>query len=136
MRWKLYYGDGTTFCDADGSWEEAPSRNAQALVTEDDDAGFQLNEGSDGWIQNYVWWPGALRPWGVDRFGTLDYLVEVRALNVGDTIATLSLLDLAVSGVKIGRSIGTKRFLEIHAQAAADDYFPSKSARLRGEREA
>lgn len=135
MKWKLYYGDGSTFSDEDGSWEDAPALDVQALVCEDSDVGYELNEGSDGWIQNYIWWPEASRPWGVDAYGSLDYLVEVGALELGEPISTMSLQDLIDAGMKIGRSINSKRFEEIHQRAARDDYFPAKSARTRMERE-
>jgi len=134
MKWKLYYGDGTTFCDEDGAWEDAPSRNVQALVTDHKDVGYEVNEGSDGWLQNYIWWPGAAAPWGTDSYGTLDYLVEVGALEMGEPISSLSMQELIDAGVKIGRTINTSRFVEIHMEAAHDDYFPPKSARTRKER--
>lgn len=134
LKWKLYYGDGYTFSDQDGEWEDAPSLNVQALVTEHPDVGYELNEGSSGWLQNYVWWPGANRPWGVDSYGTLDFLVAVHALAPGQTIVLLTLDELIQAGVKLGRSIDTPRFREIRALAGSDDYFPAKSARTRKER--
>lgn len=30
--WRLYYGDGSTFDSADGSWDEAPVGNVQVLM--------------------------------------------------------------------------------------------------------
>lgn len=136
LRWRLYYGDGTTFSDSDGPWDAAPSLNVQALITESDEVGYEVNEGSGGFIHNYIWWPGEAYPWGVDQYGTLDYLVAVGALAEGDSMTTLSLADLTAAGVKLGRSISTDRWREIISTARADDYFPTKQGRTRAERPA
>lgn len=133
-KWKLYYGDGSTFSDSDGSWEDAPARNVQALVTDHKDVGYEVNEGSSGWLQNYIWWPGEAAPWGADEYGTMDYLVEVGALELGEPMNSLSLQEIMDAGVKIGRTINTSRFMEIYREAINDDYFPPKSARARKER--
>lgn len=134
MKWKLYYGDGRTFSDRDGPWQSAPALNVQALVVEDKETGWVLEEGSGNVIQNYAWWPGADRPWGLDYYGTLDYLVHIKVLPAGESVSTLSLQDLMDSGLKLGRSIDTPRFREILKAARDDTYFPFKSARLRRER--
>ena len=134
LRWKLYYGDGDTFSDADGSWEDAPARDVQALVIEHEDVGYEVNEGSDGTIHNYIWWPGQPHPWGTDHYGTLDYLVAVGALAPDEPVDTLSMADLVEAGVKVGRSISSDRWREVIAAARADDYFPTKQGRTRAER--
>jgi hypothetical protein len=134
LRWKLWYADGTAYADADGPWADAPGVGVQALIVEDDDTGWTCEEGSAGTVHNYVWWPGADRPWGVDHYGTLDYLVAVGALEPGAPVTVLALEDLVAVGVKVGRSIDTPAFEAIAARARADDYFPAKSALRRGER--
>jgi hypothetical protein len=32
FQWKIYYSDGSTFTDADGSWESSPPWGVQAIV--------------------------------------------------------------------------------------------------------
>lgn len=31
LGWRLHYGDGSTFTNLDGEWEQAPSENVQVL---------------------------------------------------------------------------------------------------------
>jgi hypothetical protein len=50
-KWVVYYGDGSTFSDQDGSPEDAPSLNVQAITCEPDGV-----------------WKGG------DIFGLFDYL--------------------------------------------------------------
>lgn len=75
MRWRIYYGDGSTFTDRDGSAYDAPPSNAQVLAVEDSQAptGFALWHGKDAyyWNPDFGWI-------GCDYAGMWDYLLMYR----------------------------------------------------------
>ena len=70
MRWKIYYGDGSTYNNQDGYEARAPARDVQVIVLEDKDHGWITQAGTDYYIWNHSRW------WGVDLFGMYDYLIE------------------------------------------------------------
>ena len=45
--WRIFYGDGSEFCNADGEPWDAPRMNVQAIAVSDDDVGWFLNCGED-----------------------------------------------------------------------------------------
>jgi hypothetical protein len=134
MKWKLYYGDGTTFSDEDGTWEEAPWRGLIALVVMEPDTGWFIEEGSDGRIQAYVNPSWTDNPIGVDYFGLVDYLLEMGYMTGDMVIKDIPPDELASYGVKIGRTIDTKEFYRLRHKASNDPDLPQKSARKWGER--
>jgi hypothetical protein len=130
VAWKIFYGDGATWSDLDGSWESAPHRNVQYVAHRDErDPKDVLHVGS---LTNtgdfYVWWPDQLWPWGCDVMGMLDYLIEVGAASEDTRLSDLSVEDLRAAGVKLGRSLGDARFRKIQEQVRADPDLPRKSA--------
>lgn len=68
-RWRIYYGDGTTYSDRDGGPEFAPAINVQVIAREKAcPSGFGLMFGKDAYV-----WRG--REWhGVDWLGFMDYI--------------------------------------------------------------
>jgi hypothetical protein len=67
MRFRIYYGDGSTY---DGSPENAPALNVQAVAWEHPEHGRQLMYGKD-----YYWWLDDEWYLG-DLFGMWDYLAH------------------------------------------------------------
>lgn len=132
QKWKIYYDDGTTFSDEDGTWEEAPYRGVLLVVTSDPNVGREVDHGARG--EFYAWWPDATKPWGFDRTGILDYLANLPEYDETTHIADLSLDDWNRAGVKVGRSVDNHVFEAILEQALADDYFAPKSADTLRER--
>lgn len=109
LEWKIFYGDGLTFSNDDGLPEKAPALNVQFIVQIDPDSGRYNQSGADFYIRRDDRWVG------VDLFGLFDFLME--------------------SGlVKFGRTIGTKRFRELHSLAEADSGFPKRGSYRPGER--
>lgn len=125
--WRLYYGDGSTFSDLDGSWGEAPWRDVQALNTLDPDLGREVDIPRYG-RNFYLWAPWAEKPWAVDWAGLMDFLLEVEAIDDATTLAEVRLQTLADHGVKLGRSINNHEFRDVLAAAISDPDFPTKSA--------
>jgi hypothetical protein len=84
MRWRVYYGDGSTFSDEDGTIEMTPALNVQAIVQSDPDphgTGRHVIHGG-GQRPNrvpidYYWWDPGRGMWvGGDLFGLWDYLTR------------------------------------------------------------
>lgn len=72
MRWRIYYGDGSTYSDRDGLPELAPNTNAQVVAREfpNNAKGYALMHSKDA----FVWREGR---WdGVDTMGLWDYIIE------------------------------------------------------------
>lgn len=134
--WKLWYSGGVTFSNLDGTWADAPWRDVQALVVADAEVGRVVEEGSQGRIQGYGWWPGAPVPWGLDIYGIADLLLETGRMTVDQSIAGLPVRTFRDAGIKLGRSLHRDDWLEVFQQAVSDPEFPTKSARLPRERPA
>lgn len=116
MNWKIYYSDGSTFSDQDGTPWIAPARDVQVIVIDDRDHGWMTQAGDD----YYVWddrGDGA-RWWGVDNFGMYDYLI-----------------DPGYKRVLTGRRIPRDQFNEIFKRASNDPDFPTKTAFANQERQ-
>lgn len=58
MAWKIYYTDGSIFTDLDGTPYDAPEREVQFVVSEQDDGRFLILSGSDYYIfeEAFGWW--------------------------------------------------------------------------------
>ena len=93
MRWRIYYGDGTTFSSEDGLPFDAPTSNVQAILQSD------IN-GPKGWIlirteltgEGYYCWRDDGYGWdNHDQSGFFDYLFNYRGPKMvifGRTIPT------------------------------------------------
>ena len=115
MNWKIYYGDGTTFSDQDGTPFIAPARDVQVIVMNDKNHAWRTQAGND----YYVWddrGDGA-RWWGVDQFGMYDYLI-----------------DPGYKRVLFGRTVTSNQFDNIFRLASNDPDFPKKTAFANRER--
>jgi len=103
--WKIFYDDGSTYSDQDGTIETAPKLGVIIVASSDPDVGRKYDRSCD----YYVWHSYGWR--GVDQFGLYDYLSQ--------------------SGSKVvlfGRTVEDRRWKEIWQQAIDDDYLPRKSA--------
>lgn len=105
IAWKIYYDDGSTYSNLDGSMDSAPKLGVQVIVYVDSEVGRVVLSMRDYyWLAAYGWDGG-------DLFGLFDYLSS--------------------SGLKLilfGRAVRTPRYRQILAQALADPDFPPKSA--------
>lgn len=98
--WKIYYDDGTTFSDADGTPEDAPSYGIQIIAVHDEGAnGRSLIRGFD-----YYWYSIVDNEFsGGNQSGMEDQFAH----NIAKAL-------------KIGRAIQTKKYNQMF-QRAVDD---------------
>ena len=114
--WRIYYGDGATFSDADGPPSDAPALDVQAIVFRDETPGaanvgrFVLQGFDFYWHDEGEWFGGEL-------FGLFDYLQRPGA-----------------KAVKFGRTRPNRAFADVLERAVSDPDFPAKSASSRRER--
>lgn len=86
MRWRIYYEDGTTYSDRDGSPFDALPAGAEVIAYEDPTSptGFKLMHGKRG---IFIWRDDSWH--NVDDAGMWDYLLLTRgpkAIVVGRTM--------------------------------------------------
>lgn len=74
MRWRIYYGDETSFTDADGSAFNAPALNVQAIACKTDDPKSELGF-YPVFRHDFYWWDEPFW-YGGDLFGLFDYLMR------------------------------------------------------------
>ena len=111
MKWRIYYGDGTTFDSDDGATTEAPATNVQAIVQPDPDVGRHIINRFDWYFfdeESGEWF-------GVDWFGLIDWMMRTGL-------------------VKAGRTIGNREYREILQRASDDPGFERKSGWRENER--
>jgi len=109
--WRIYYGDGSTFCDADGRPEDAPGWGVVVIPQADPDVGRMMMSRWD----HYCWHDGQW--WGHDLVGLMDCLA-----GAGPSV------------VVHGRTVSQEQWRAIYAAALADPDLPPKSAAMPGER--
>lgn len=125
FRWRIYYGDGTTFSDAEGAPEDAPAWNVQAIIQTDRDHGRNIQTARDYYICRYERWLGC------DLIGVLDHLIMMDYLDQDEVaIDTGQLLLHATQDglVKAGRHIPYDEFVKIWRVANSDPDFPHRTA--------
>lgn len=105
LKFKIFYGDGTTYSNKNGPPERAPKRNVQLITVEDDVIGRRIEATNDYYAYTSHGWRGC------DRFGLFDYLIEP-----------------GVKLVLFGRSLSDVEYKTIRDKAVKDDYLPAKSA--------
>ena len=111
FEWKVFYDDGSTFGNADGPPELAPTRGVQGIIQVDVEHGSRIEKSND----YYVWWENEWR--GLDIFGLWDYLTQP-----------------GYSLVIFGRLISHIEYRKL-LQTIIDDYqIPNKTGFQRGER--
>jgi hypothetical protein len=116
FQWRIYYDNGTTFDDQDGSPEDAPAHGLIAIVQRNDEVGRTVTNGWDYYYYNTD--PKGEGWWGCEIHGLLDRLFH----------------NLPVSAVKQGRTATTDVWHSVFQKAIDDPDFPKKSARLKRER--
>lgn len=104
-KYKIFYGDGSTYSNKTGPPERAPKRNVQAITVEDDVIGRRIEATNDYYIYTTHSWRGC------DNFGLFDYLIEP-----------------GVKLVLFGRSLSDSEYKAIRDVATKDPYLPAKSA--------
>ena len=110
MRWRIYYGDGSTW-DAEQGAFDAPTRNVQMVAVADPDHGWYLCRSNDYyWLLPNDTWQGG------DIFGLWDYLIEPGAKRV-----------------LFGRTITNREFEAILLGAYNDPAIPQKTGRRPNE---
>lgn len=114
VAWRIYYGDGTTFSNAEGDPSGAPRLNVQAIVQADVHNGWGIERTRD----YYTWQEDQKRWRGVDIFGLFDYLFVTSKQPI----------------VLAGRTIPDHEYNQIYQRAKADRDFARKSAFLPDER--
>lgn len=72
--WRIYYDDGRTFSDQDGTPWDAPRVGVVAIVHADPRVGWQIVAGND-----YYYWEPHVGGWrNSDQFGMYDHMVRTR----------------------------------------------------------
>lgn len=130
-KWKIFYGDGSTFSDQDGQPLDAPIANVQVIAQEHKESGRYMQTARD----YYVYWPGRERWVGVDLAGVLDFLVEMSLFFWGGEEDGAIIIQRAVNTglVKLGRTINRERFYEIYQLADSDEYLPRRTGYMAKE---
>ena len=106
LKWRLYYGDGSTFSNADGPPQDAPCCNVQVIVSIENGRRI-LQHGADNPTahRDYYWWEND--GWVIgDQAGYWQYMSEP-----------------GWKTVKFGRTIETEKFHEIIKRVLADPDF-------------
>ena len=118
MKWKIYYGDMSTYSSQDGTPQRAPGLDVQVIIMEHKDHGWFSQAGDD----YYVWEcrGGKTRWWGVDKFGLWEYLF----CSLGYKVA------------KAGKKTTADEFSAIMKRAMNDPDFPQKTTFANKERKA
>ena len=102
-KWKIYYGDGSTFDDTQGEPEDAPGHNVQCIVFSDHDHGRTILQRFDWYFyrKGQNWWAG-------DLYGALDLFTN---------------FPKEMSALKAGRSVDNEAYREILERAVQDPDF-------------
>jgi hypothetical protein len=107
VRWRIYYGDDSTFSDEDGDPSQAPALDVQVVAVADETVGRFFYSQRD-----YYWYDTDGGVWyAADLFGLWDYLARP-----------------GWKRVLFGRTRPRAEFEAVFRQAMADDYLPVKSA--------
>lgn len=113
MRWKIFYGDGTTYSDLNGDAWDAPPVNVQAVVVSDPQHGWYCCRADD-----FYWYiPEENRWYSGERFGMFDYLTQP-----------------GMKKIIFGRSIPDWEYQQILDRAMNDPDLPAKTGWQAHER--
>lgn len=97
MKWRLYYGDGSTFSNEDGLPEEAPCTNVMCIAYYDQDNRRRLAHTADYYGFDEGRW------YAFDIFGLWDYLARP-----------------GLKTVKFGRMVSDVNYRTVMAKAMND----------------
>jgi hypothetical protein len=111
INWRVYYGDGSTYSDADGPPELAPKRDVQTIAQRNEIVGRRIERGND----YYIWTDHGWR--GCDQFGLYDYLIQP-----------------GFKVVLFGRSLSDGEYRAVLDRACKDPGLPAKSATSEDEK--
>lgn len=126
LLWRIFYSDGRTFSNEDGSAKEAPDEGVICIVYPDELVGRVIMHGWDWyyWVDEHDPWVGPEtiyeeinQWWGSDKSG-----VDDRKRN-----------GLAIKHVKQGRTATNTRYSFIMGMADKDPDFPHKSGKRKKE---
>ena len=113
MRWRVYYADGSTFSDSDGSPEHAPGLGVLIVAYEDPTPGPQNIGRVYRFGRDFYCWRGFEWGWtGQEHAGLIEYLASPGFKKV-------------LFGVEVRSDV----FARIKIAAEADMYLPPRSVR-------
>ena len=104
MWWRIYYADGSSFSNAQGTPFEAPRQGVVAIAQEDENTGYVIHHALD-----YFYWEPEIGGWAnTDLIGAFDHLVRAKQplLLIGRMMARKAYYDLLQS---IARDCGPKQ---------------------------
>ena len=74
MWWRIYYADGTAFCNGQGSPWDAPRVGVVAIAQEDSTVGYRIVHALD-----YYYWEPEVDGWqNSDLIGAFDHLMRAK----------------------------------------------------------
>lgn len=107
MNWRIYYDDGSTFDDTQGSPADAPGYGVLVILIADPDVGHMTLHSFDYYVFREGLWLG------VDTFGLIDQILNNFTL---------------LGGVVAGRTVSPQHFRVLLKWAERDPDFAPKSA--------
>jgi len=112
MKWRIYYGDNSTFDSSQGNPEDAPAYNVQIIVQPDKPGARSV--GTEALrLHDWYYWRTDEEKWvGGDLHGILDLFLSREP----------------IKALCQGRRIPTKLFDELYLKAKHDPDFPRKSS--------
>jgi hypothetical protein len=102
LRWKIWYGDESTFSSADGDAVDAPADNVQVIAQRNSTVGREVWSGQDFYVYVGGIWVG------MDDDGMKAYFRRIGLL-------------------KQTEALPTEKFRELYSQAIQDPELPKKS---------
>lgn len=120
FQWKIYYSDGSTFTDADGSWESSPPWGVQAIVFLRPDVNPPKLGG---------------RGWEICQGGSFFRKTDDGHFVACDNDALLDYVANVLGVVKVGRMLSAAEFREITAVANGEMGELNKQGFTKSERE-
>ena len=102
IKWRIYYSDGSTYSDEDGTPADAPGSGVICAACYDEDNRRKLAVSADYYVYEAGMSPGG-RWLGVDLFGLWDYLARP-----------------GWKTVKFGRMVGDSQFRQVMLAATND----------------
>lgn len=139
LDWRIYYGDGSTFDNLQGEPKDAPAFDVQVITQKNRPNGRRSIS-----LYDYYYYRDG-RWWGGDLGGIIVYLQDLGILSYdkdtfmpvvnGIPMDGFRIITYAIHTgfVKLGKFIEKKDFYKIIAKAEADNDFPIRMGRYRGE---
>ncbi len=128
LRWRIYYGDGTTFDNLQGDWLDAPSRGVLCVTSASEETGQRCAQGRNFYVMT-DW--GEV--YGMDWPGLWDLLIQWEHPEAHKPLRDVD-LDAMMGPVKYGEMVPREVFQRIFNRAKHDPDFPQRSARDRDDK--